>query len=48
MICIIYKYVIIWTTIYNLPTASSKSSFIPEDNRIKVVSIDVIPSVVLW
>ena len=39
--------VILWFAVYHLPTPSGNRGFVPQENRIKVLSSDLVTSVVL-
>ena len=47
MIGIVYEYVIIRTTVNNLPTTSFNSSFVPKDSSKKVANGNIFPCIIL-
>ena len=47
MIRVVDKDVIIWFAVYHLPTPSSNRGFVPQENRVQVLSSDLLASVVL-
>lgn len=47
MICIEHENMVIRTTIHDLSTTTSKSSFISKENGEKIANIDILPYVIL-